>query len=50
MTIPKIIIQTWKNKNLPNNANILINKLKSNNPHYKYLFFSDKDIDRFFAI
>ena len=50
MTIPKIIIQTWKNKNLPKNANILINKLKSNNPHYKYLFFSDKDIDRFFAI
>lgn len=39
MSIPKIIIQTWKNKNLPNNVNTLINKLKSNNPHYNYLFF-----------
>ena len=50
MSIPKIIIQTWKNKNLPKNVNTLINKLKSNNPHYNYLFFSDEDIDRFFEI
>ena len=50
MTIPKIIIQTWKNENIPPHARNLINKLKSNNPHFKYIFFSDTDIDRFFTI
>lgn len=49
MTIPKIIIQTWKNKELPKKAEILVYKLKLNNPNFKYLFFSDLDIFNFFT-
>ena len=48
MKIPKIIIQTWKNEDIPKHANKLVNNLKLNNPNFKYLFFSDKDIESFF--
>ena len=39
MKIPKIIIQTWKNEDIPKDANKLVNNLKLNNPNFKYLFF-----------
>lgn len=48
MKIPKIIIQTWKNEDIPKDANKVVNNLKLNNPNFKYLFFSDKDIESFF--
>ena len=47
MKIPKIIIQTWKNENIPKHAINLINNLKSYNPDFKYYFFSDEDINIF---
>lgn len=47
MTIPKVIYQTWKTKDL--HENIL--KIKSNiqklNPEYEIILYDDKDIDEF---
>ena len=45
--IPKIIIQTWKTKNIPNNYKTDVNSLKTKNPEYKYIFFTDADINTF---
>jgi len=45
--IPKIIIQTWKTNDIPDRYKNLISSIKSNNPDYKYLYFSDNDIDIF---
>jgi mannosyltransferase OCH1-like enzyme len=45
--IPKIIIQTWKTNNIPNNYKTDVNSLKMKNPDYEYLFFTDADIDTF---
>jgi len=46
--IPKIIIQTWKTNNVPQRYMSLIESVKINNPDYKYLFFTDENIDEFF--
>lgn len=46
-TIPKIIIQTWKDNNIPKRYEKLILSLKKHNPNYKYMFFSDNDIEEF---
>jgi len=45
--IPKRIIQTWKTEELKKEARILVEKLKSNNPDFEYMFFTDNDIDVF---
>jgi len=45
--IPKIMIQTWKDNNIPEKYKPLIESLKKLNPTYKYLFFTDKEIDTF---
>ena len=45
--IPKIIIQTWKTNIIPQRYMKLINSVKVKNPNYKYLFFTDKDIEEF---
>ena len=45
--IPKIIIQTYKSTDLPDRAKVLVNRLKTNNPDFKYIFFSDADINAF---
>tara|TARA_B100000123_G_scaffold268260_2_gene242696 strand:- start:1952 stop:2722 length:771 start_codon:yes stop_codon:yes gene_type:complete len=45
--IPKIIIQTWKDENIPQKYLPLIESVKSLNNDYKYLFFSDEDIESF---
>ena len=45
--IPKIIIQTWKNNNIPTKYIPLINSIKQLNPSYKYLFFTDSQIETF---
>ena len=45
--IPKIIIQTWKTNNVPTRYQPLVNSIKSNNSGYKYMFFTDADIETF---
>ena len=45
--IPKIIIQTWKTNSVPQRYMQLIESIKSNNPDYEYLFFTDVDIENF---
>jgi mannosyltransferase OCH1-like enzyme len=42
--IPKIIIQTWKDNNIPDGYKNDIQSIKDLNPSYKYLFFTDEDI------
>lgn len=48
--IPKIIIQTWKNSTIPARYSKLVDSIKQNNPDYKYLFFTDTDIETFLKI
>lgn len=45
--IPKIIIQTWKTEKLPQKVQHHVDKLKALNKDFKYIFFSDKDIEAF---
>lgn len=45
--IPKIIIQTWKTRQIGGVIGNLIQKLKSNNPDFEYKFFDDNDIIQF---
>jgi mannosyltransferase OCH1-like enzyme len=47
--IPKIIIQTWKTKSIPEKYEKLVKSIKSFNPEpkFKYLFFDDNDIEVF---
>jgi len=45
--IPKIIIQTWKTNDIPTKYLDLVNSIKTHNPDYKYMFFSDIDIENF---
>lgn len=47
MTIPKILIQTWKTKKLPEKFRLWSTTWKINNPEFKYLFFDDKDCFKF---
>jgi len=45
--IPKIIIQTWKTREIGGIIGNLIEKLKLNNPDFEYKFFTDEDIVKF---
>lgn len=45
--IPKIIIQTWKNKTLPDKCINYVQSVKEKNPDYEYLFFDDEGIESF---
>jgi len=45
--IPKIIIQTWKDNNIPDRYIPHIESLKDMNPSYQYMYFTDNDIDVF---
>lgn len=47
MVIPKIIIQTWKTKKLPDQFNKWSLTWKKQNPDFTYMFFDDKDCFRF---
>lgn len=42
--IPKIIIQTWKTKNIPEKYKEDYNSIRKYNPDFQFLFFSDNDI------
>ena len=45
--IPKIIIQTWKTKEIPIKYQGLVDSIKFNNRSYEYKFFTDSDIEEF---
>ena len=45
--IPKIIVQTWKNRSIPYKYQPLQTGLIRKHPEYKYLFFTDEDINMF---
>lgn len=47
MTIPKILIQTWKTKKIPEEFQNWTLTWKKHNPDFKYLFFDDNDCFRF---
>ena len=49
-SIPKIIIQTWKTKNIPEKYKNDIQSVKNYNKNYQYIFFSDDDIEYFLKI
>jgi mannosyltransferase OCH1-like enzyme len=45
--IPKIIIQTWKTKKLPNNFKKWSLTWKTHNPDFTFMFFDDNDCYKF---
>lgn len=45
--IPRIIIQTWKDENIPIKYKNDIESIIKFNPTYKYIFFTDKQIEIF---
>jgi mannosyltransferase OCH1-like enzyme len=45
--IPKIIIQTWKTKNIPDKYKEDIDSVKKYNKDFQFLFFDDNDIETF---
>jgi hypothetical protein len=45
--IPKLIIQTWKNKDIPKQYKHLVDNLKNMNPTYEYKLYTDDDIEDF---
>ena len=45
--IPKIIIQTWKEENIPLKYYKDIKSLMENNKDYEYIFFTDNNIEKF---
>ena len=46
-TIPKIIIQTWKTNTIPKKYEKDIESVKKYNSDYKFMFFTDDDIETF---
>ena len=48
MPIPKVIYQTYKNKNVPTLTRFFIRLMKWRNPQYRYEFYDDNRIDTFF--
>jgi mannosyltransferase OCH1-like enzyme len=49
VTIPKIIIQTWKTNDIPEKYANDIDSVKKLNPDFTYMFFTDDDIDKFIS-
>lgn len=45
--IPKIIIQTWKTNQIPLKYKEHIESVKNINKNFKFLFFTDQDIEKF---
>ena len=45
--IPKIIIQTWKSNKIPIKYKKYVDSVKKDNSDFTFLFFTDKDIDKF---
>jgi mannosyltransferase OCH1-like enzyme len=47
MTIPKVIYQSWKTKDLNEGMKNATDILKNLNPEYKYVLFDDEDCRKF---
>jgi hypothetical protein len=47
LTIPPLLIQTWKTEQIPQKYYDDIASVKAANPEFTYLFFTDDDIERF---
>ena len=47
--IPKIIHQTYRTSNLPNELQSIVNQLRAANPEWEYRFYDDDDIVRFIS-
>lgn len=47
MTIPKIIYQTWKTKDLPLNIKKIRDKISEINPQYELILYDDNEMDIF---
>ena len=45
--IPKLIIQTWKNNDIPDKYRTLLKKLRENNEGFNYMFYTDENIKTF---
>ena len=45
--IPKVIYQTWTTKTLPTNMRKCVEKLKDENPNYKYYLYDDNECREF---
>ena len=45
--IPKLIIQTWKTKDIPQKYQPLVDSVKKINYNYEYMYFTDDDIEKF---
>jgi len=45
--IPKVIYQTWRTKTLPTNMRKCVEKLKDENPNYKYYLYDDNECREF---
>ena len=47
MSIPKVIYQTWKHKNLCSNLIKIRENIQKLNPDYKIIIYDDNEIDEF---
>lgn len=47
--IPKIIHQTWKTNNVPENCKAYVQTWKTLHPDWKYILWTDADLDEFIA-
>ena len=45
--IPKLIIQTWKDNNVPEKYRELLKKIRENNKEFNYMFYTDENIKTF---
>lgn len=45
--IPKIIYQTWKSKNIPENTQRVRDAIQALNPEYEMVLYDDNEIDQF---
>lgn len=46
-SVPKIIHQTWKTKEIPSHLRPMQESVIHNNPDFEYMFWTDEDIKRF---
>lgn len=47
MYIPKVIVQTWKTKDLPSEMLFYVNQIRESNPSYEHKLFDDNDCRSF---
>ena len=45
--VPKIIHQMWRDENVPDHLKAMQSSVQKNNPQYKYMFWTDEEINKF---